>query len=57
MLMHNCHLAVKAHPARHLVYKVKKPQSPPKSQNKIKSELYLKIKPFKHVLHFLQKTR
>lgn len=57
MLMHNCHLAVKAHPARHLVYKVKKPQSPPKSQNKIKSELYLKIKPFKHVLRFLQKTR
>lgn len=30
MLMHNCRLAVKAHPAQHLVYKVKKPPKPPK---------------------------
>lgn len=46
MLMCNCHLAVEAHPARHLVYKVKKSQSPPKLPNKIKSELHLKTKTF-----------
>lgn len=30
--MHNCHLAVKAHPARHLVYKVKKPPKAPQNR-------------------------
>lgn len=57
--MHNCHLAVEAHPAGHLVYKVKKNNKPTNQTplNKIHSELYLKIKPFKQVASFFQKTR